>query len=69
MYQWILGFKRKLHKLAVYQKAAAEIATLSFLVFSFFQHFDQNIINTLTHLLPMQRVQWEQMGLVTYRTL
>ena len=41
MHQWLLcGDKLELHKLAVYKKPAVESATLLFLAFSFFQHYD-----------------------------
>ena len=40
-------------KLAVYKKPAVESATLSFSVFSFFQNFDRNIIDTLRDIAEL----------------
>ena len=48
-----IWLQSKIHKLTVYKKPAVEKATLSFSVFSFFQHFPWKINDTLSEIVEL----------------
>ena len=50
-----LWIQIKVNKLVVYKKPAVKSPTLIFTVFSFFQHFDRKLIDTLSDIVELHK--------------